>query len=154
VEAAVRNDAGRLVRDAAGRLDEVRRRGGLSQLDLGRLIGRSQSWVCSVLRGGTHSPVKLRSLALLADGLGMELVVDVRPQRPIASAADPSGECFQCPCGFTVFGPAGEVWTDWSPDKHCWLVWIPAGPSSYQLQVEDHVNRCLVAGRWMKVEHF
>lgn len=135
-------------------LDALRVDLGISQRGLGALIGRSQSTVAQVLLGTRGAP-NLGTLVRIADALDAELLIDVRPRQPVTPAADASGECFSCPCGFQRFGPAREVGPAvWVEQRRSWAVWIPVGPSSYQLEVESHVKRCRVAAKRFHVENF
>jgi transcriptional regulator with XRE-family HTH domain len=143
-----------MIRAAADYLDEMRQALGLSQEELGRRIGRAQSTVAHALTGERTVP-KLDTIVLLALGMAVEVELVVRPVQPIQPAADPSGEVFSCECGFHRAGPAGEIGrATWSREHRKWLVWIPVGPSSYQLEVEHHIRVCKLADARCRVENF
>lgn len=147
------NDAGKLIREAGEALDRMRQARGMTQRELGERLGVTQSTVGAALTGARFV-TKVGTLAALADVLEMELVLEVRPRKPIVSAADPSGEIFVCPCGVHIPGPAGELEARWKPGRWKWEIWVPVGPSGYQLQVEEHVRkRCELAASWIHIEN-
>lgn len=150
----VRSRIEAVVEGVRSMLDALRADLDLSQRGLGVLMGRSQSTVAQTLLGSRGAP-NLGTIVRMADALDAEVLIDVRPRQPFSPAADPMGECFACPCGFERFGPAQELAPAiWDAKRRSWAVWVPVGPSSYQLEVEMHIKRCRVAAKRFHVENF
>lgn len=148
----MRNNALMMLQRVVEYLDEQRRAFGLTQYQLGRKIGRNQATIAQALGLLRHRP-KLETIAHIADGLDVEIILDYRPRCPVQVAADPSRELFCCPCGAMYAGPRGEVDATWAPERDRWKVWIPVGPSGYQLQVEQHILKCPIAASRCDVEN-
>jgi len=150
---ASQRSASEMLRSATDYLEEMRQVLGLTQEELGWRVGRTQSTVAHALTGERTLP-KLDTVVRLAEAMAVEVELLVRPRRPVQPAADPSGDVFSCECGLHLAGPAREVQVEWSDRHRKWLVWIPVGPSSYQLEVERHVKACKLAEARCHIEHF
>jgi transcriptional regulator with XRE-family HTH domain len=71
-------EEGWLFAQIAGQVAERRQRLGLSQAELARRCGTTQSAIARLERGGR--PPRIDTLLRIADALGSDLVVELRPR--------------------------------------------------------------------------
>src|SRR5688500_14364913 len=74
-------DNGWFFAQIADRVAERRSELGLSQQDLARLVGTTQSAIARLERGGR--PPRIDTLLKIAEALDTELAVELRPRRPL-----------------------------------------------------------------------
>jgi DNA-binding XRE family transcriptional regulator len=74
-------DNGWFFAQIADRVAERRAELGLSQQDLARLVGTTQSAIARLERGGR--PPRIDTLLKIAEALDCELAVELRPRRPL-----------------------------------------------------------------------
>jgi transcriptional regulator with XRE-family HTH domain len=74
-------DNGWFFSQIADRVAERRTQLGMSQADLARLVGTTQSAIARLERGGR--PPRIDTLLKIAEALDTELSVELRPRRPL-----------------------------------------------------------------------